>query len=130
MYRFKDLFVTLLPEDSKLTQDKNAARAMVFVVRTRAPGPPPSTGCCDTAMSDVVSPIIIHAGNPGDPPDALRSYLNAEMANAVLATDHFQETGDLQSIAEVERMEKKLDDAQSELRKRKAELQKQPTVTK
>jgi hypothetical protein len=52
------------------------------------------------------------------------------MANAVLATDQFRETGDLQSIAEVERMEKKLEDAQGELRMRKAQLQKQSTLTK
>jgi hypothetical protein len=82
-------------------------------------------------MSDLATPTIFtNLGNPGDPPDALRSYLTTEMANAVLATDHFQDTGDLQSIAEVESMEKKLDDAQGELRKRKAQLQKQPTVTK
>jgi hypothetical protein len=135
MYRFKDLFVTLLPEGSKLAQDQNAARGMVFIVRNREaihrqnPGPPPSTGCCDTAMSEV-GIFIPNPLNPGDPPDTLRSYLNTEMANAVLATDQFRETGDLQSIAEVERMEKKLEDAQGELRMRKAQLQKQPTITK
>jgi hypothetical protein len=135
MYRFKDLFVTLLPEDSKLTQDQNANRGMVFMVHTRKaihrqnPGQPPSTGCCDTAMSEV-GIFIPNQGNPGDPPDKLWSYLTTEMANAVLATDQFQETGDLQSIAEVERVQKKLDDAQGELRMRKAQLQKQSTVIK
>jgi hypothetical protein len=129
MYRFKDLFVTLLPEGSKLAQEENVTRDMVFVVH-HGNLPPPSTGCCDMAMSEIGTPMIFHYGNPGDPPDTLRSYLNTKLASAVLAMDRFQETGDLQSVAEVERMEKKLEDAQGELRMRKAQLQKQPTITK
>jgi|HubBroStandDraft_5_1064220.scaffolds.fasta_scaffold972222_1 hypothetical protein len=126
MYRFKNLLVALLPEESKLSQGDNAADPMVLVVRPlRAPAPP-STGCCDTAVSiDFRVP-----GDKGDPPDSLWNYLSAEVAGAVLATDRFEEVGDLDTVDSIEVIEKKLAGAQAALRERKTLLQKQPMASK
>lgn len=123
--KFKDLLVTLLPEGSKMADAAGETRAVILVLNPPRLPPVTSTACCEAAS------IPYHVPHDkGDPANPLWTYLTTELAGAAVLTASMKEPSDLQSLTELEGMEKKLDEAHSELQKRKAELQKKPKVTK
>jgi hypothetical protein len=128
MIKFKDLYVTLAPEKGKVPEPN------IYLLRRPQGTVPPSTPCCDPPFWSMAphDPVFFQA--PADPApvtkDTLIAYLTAELDRPDVAIEHIQVPGDLQTVADIDALEVKLDEAIGELELRKAQLQKMPTVTK
>jgi len=116
MIKFKDLYVALTPDPV----DPSPEPAKIDVQPARRPGIPiASTGCC-AAHSRIFFEV---PGEAVEEESGLLEYLKAQLARSDVTMENMQEPSDLQTIADVESLEQKLNVALSELQVRKAELQ-------
>jgi hypothetical protein len=133
MYKFKDLYVAVTPETSDAGQqenllyfDANPAQPSVETQTCPAtPGPPRgTTACCDGGGFSIVALF------PSPESVELKKYLAGQLATQKVKKEAIQESHDLVTVAEIEALEHKLNGALSELKNRKASLQKTVGVTK
>ena len=133
MFKFKDLYVALTPETSDAGHKGNLLyfNPIPPTVDTKQCKPYPggpgggggTTPCCDGQFSMValfLSPESVE----------LQEYLAGQLATQELKEVPIQESQNLQTIAEIEALEQKLNGALGELQNRKADLQKKAAVTK
>lgn len=140
MFKFKDLYVALTPETSDAGHKGNLlyfnpnpipANPLPPTVDTQQCKPYPggpgggggTTPCCGGHFSMValfLSPESVE----------LQEYLVGQLATQELTEVPIQESQNLQTFAEIEALEQKLNGALGELQNRKADLQKKAAVTK
>jgi hypothetical protein len=143
MIKFQDLYVTLAPETSDPADPGNVVFYNVQPTPTPSvdstlclPPNPPSTACCNPdgpAFSLKPFAIMLGAGEPErkiGKDVLLKDYLAAQLAKPEMKLSPVQEPGTLQTVAEIEALEHKLNGALGELQNRKAQLRKKSTVTK
>lgn len=127
MFKFKDLYVTLTSETSEAGHPQNVAyydaARPITLGSGKCAGPVGTTPCCDENQSMVAVFPFQEAAD-------LKKSLAEQLGKNEMKKVPVLESASLETVAEVEALEQKLNGALGELKNRKAQLQKKLAATK